>query len=84
MPVTIAHRGTVHESFDYCPGSYLKDHRASTLTEVVDHFPPPLGSRSDTRSEVVRWRPQRGAPAPFEARPNIDGCRAMTQMLVLV
>jgi predicted RND superfamily exporter protein len=59
---------------------YLKDHRASTLTEVVDHVTA-FASRSDTKD--VKFLMAAGN-AGFEAATNIVVSRAMTQMLVLV
>jgi len=59
---------------------YLKDHRASTLTEVVDRVTA-FASRSDTND--VKFLMAAGN-AGFEAATNIVVARAMTQMLVLV
>jgi len=59
---------------------YLKDHRASTLTEVVDRVTA-FASRSDTND--VKFLMAAGN-AGFEAATNIVVAHAMTQMLVLV
>jgi predicted RND superfamily exporter protein len=59
---------------------YLRDHRASTLAEVVDHVGA-FAARYDTKD--VQFMMAAGN-AGFEAATNIVVARAMTQMLILV
>jgi uncharacterized protein len=59
---------------------YLRDHRASTLTELVDHAAA-FAKRNNTQD--VQFLMAAG-DAGFEAATNIVVSRSMTQMLILV
>jgi hypothetical protein len=59
---------------------YLRDHRASTLTRVVDHVAA-FAKENDTHD--VKFLMAAGT-AGFEAATNIVVARSMTQMLILV
>jgi predicted RND superfamily exporter protein len=59
---------------------YLRDHRASTLTRVVDHVAA-FAKQNDTSD--VKFLMAAGT-AGFDAATNIVVARSMTQMLILV
>jgi len=58
----------------------LRDHRASTLTRVVDHVAA-FAKQNDTSD--VKFLMAAGT-AGFDAATNIVVARSMTQMLILV